>query len=235
MIFTQGDTDRIAEFKAQIEVITKEDGYRSPSVISELRNGIQSLNRQKEEIEYRIQRLKRTLAGESGTITPEAQTEFEIRVSEERSKIQNISQEIENVRTQITAAEACQKRIEDLQMEALPYEAIQEIQRDVIKKGDFGKFLRIDQVLQDRVPEITKDVAGPFLKLIVGTFGEVLLGLDSELNKVAEVRAKGFGRMFKALKEEGFNDDQAMAIILAGIKPTTMVEQIASAKSGVKK
>ncbi len=120
-------------------------------------------------------------------------------------------------------------------MEALPYEAIQEIQRDVIEKGDFGKFLRIAQVLQDRVPEITKDVAGPFLKLLVGTFAEVLLGLDSELNKVAEVRAKGFGRMFKALKEEGFSDDQAMAIILAGIKPTTMVEQIASAKSGVKK
>ena len=235
VIFTEQDKEALAKLTELIETLKKEEGYIDPSERKSLVNRIDSLRRDISQYTSNIERFETNLRTENRAQEDERSIHFRQQIATFKDRVIEVEAEISACKAKLQQANACQKLIDDLEMESAPYAMLEEIQRNSLDKGDFGVMLRVAQVLQGRVPEITKELATPFLKSIIGSLAQVLNGLDEELDRMASFRAKGFGRMFRELKTHGFNEDQAMAIILASIKPTTFVEQLSGIKSTAKK
>jgi hypothetical protein len=235
VIFTENDKEKLEGFKAQIEAVKHEAGYLDTQNLKARRDRIESLRRENYRFNATAERCRNALLLPNAQQDEEHSADLKNQLTQLEVSIKTLDVEIESIEREVAATHECQKRINDIEMEAAPYEMLEEIQRQSLDKGDFGVMLRVAQVLQGRVPEITKELATPFLKSIIGSLAQVLNGLDEELNQMASFRAKGFGRQFRLLKTEGFNEDQAMAIILASIKPTTFVEQLSGIKSTAKK
>lgn len=78
-----------------------------------------------------------------------------------------------------------------------------------------------------------KDEIRKVLALILGAGADVTEGLEPELERVAQLRAKAIGRAYKALQAEGFSKSQAYGILLAQIKPNGFGDALQSALKSV--
>jgi hypothetical protein len=132
-----------------------------------------------------------------------------------------------------TRYDSSKKALEDLEAES---EALQE-EADQIK-ATIGGLATLKEI-QDKVAgyapmievgmrllSIAPQHATPVIKAILAATQDVADNLEPELDRAAMLMAKSMRRKYDALVKVGFEPDQAMRIVLAQVKPSSIMDSV---------
>ena len=85
----------------------------------------------------------------------------------------------------------------------------------------------------ERLAGVAPNVVMPVVRTLVSTALDMGDALEPELQRGRVMRAQALRAQFTALQDAGFDSQQTMSLLLAGIKPVTLAEQVqATASAG---
>ena len=85
----------------------------------------------------------------------------------------------------------------------------------------------------ERLAGVAPNVVMPVVRTLISTALDMGDALEPELQRGRVMRAQALRAQFTALQDAGFDSQQTMSLLLAGIKPVTLAEQVqATASAG---